>query len=184
MSFLRPLSKLRPSTVAAAASIRTSLTPSAAAPPLSLRPRQQIRFATQDYGSGDGDPAAEDPMAQGKRGREDLEHPGPPPPKVAQKDSKETSSSSSGSSASKGSEEKKKKKNSASGADKSSSSSSSKHQGAQPKILNENPPTTENQSEDVRKHNEDMANRAEKAHEQVSNEDAEKDKVGKDFWKG
>jgi hypothetical protein len=66
----------------------------------------------------------------------------------------------------------------------SSSASSNDKKGAQPKILNESPPSKGNESEDVRKHNEDMDNRTEKAFEQVSNKDAEKDKVGKDFWKG
>lgn len=40
------------------------------------------RLATQDYGSGDGNPAGENPQAQGKNPSEHLEHPGPPPPDV------------------------------------------------------------------------------------------------------
>jgi len=50
---------------------------------------------------------------------------------------------------------------------------------AEPKILNENPPSKEEESEDVRRHNEDMDKRAEQAHEKVSNEDAYMDKTGK-----
>ncbi|RMZ71655.1 conserved serine-rich [Pyrenophora seminiperda CCB06] len=62
--------------------------------------------------------------------------------------------------------------------------SPSEVKGAKPKILNENPPAAGEESEEVRKHNEDMSNRAEQAHERVSNEDAEKDKVPASFWKG
>jgi len=47
--------------------------------------------------------------------------------------------------------------------------------GLKPKILDQNPPVGEEQSEEVRKHNEDMANRAERSAEQISNEDAPKD---------
>lgn len=36
----------------------------------------------------------------------------------------------------------------------------------------------------MKQHNKEMDQRAEKAHEQVSNEDAEKDKVPKSFWAG
>lgn len=44
----------------------------------------------------------------------------------------------------------------------------------EPKILNENPPAGGRESEDVRRHNEELEQRAEKAHEKVSNEEAEK----------
>lgn len=67
----------------------------------------------------------------------------------------------------------------------SSSGSSKGTQGAQPKILNENPPKEGEASEDVQKHNRDMENRAERSHEKVnSDEDIEKDKVPKGFWSG
>jgi hypothetical protein len=57
-------------------------------------------------------------------------------------------------------------------------------EGLSPKILNESPPPPEEESADVKKHNEEMANRSEKAHEQIGNEDAEKDKVSPKFWSG
>lgn len=152
-----------------------------------MAPRAQFHTvrtlrAQQDYGSGDGNPAGENPQQQGKRGREDLEHPGPPPPKVGQnnKTSPDASSSqsSSGSSSSKSSEGN--KQSDAAATDKDVKGV----KGAQPKILNENPPSGENAPEDVKQHNREVDQRAERANEQVSNEDTEKDKVSKKFWAG
>ena len=40
----------------------------------------QSRFASQDYGSGAGDPKGEKPQDQGPNPSEKLEHPGAPPP--------------------------------------------------------------------------------------------------------
>jgi len=175
------------------------------------RARHQVRFATQDYGSGAGNPAGEKPEKQGQNPSENLEHPGPPPPKVAQGKSSSSPNQDSGSSSA--------AQNSNPKADPSTSSaqtgqsggkrefSTSTRQrnetkepaveqgkqnkpnpnevkGAQPKILNANPPKGDEESQDVKEHNRDMDNRAEKAHEQVSNEDAEKDKVPSGFWKG
>jgi hypothetical protein len=57
-------------------------------------------------------------------------------------------------------------------------------EGLSPKILNESPPTADEQPGDVKKHNEELDHRAERAHEKVSNEDAEKDKVSPKFWSG
>lgn len=42
----------------------------------------QTRLASQDYGSGEGDPKGEKPQQQGPNPSEKLEHPGPPPPKT------------------------------------------------------------------------------------------------------
>lgn len=146
-----------------------------------MAPRAQFHTvralrATQDYGSGDGNPAGENPQQQGKRGREDLEHPGPPAPKVGQ-NNKTSPDSSSGSSS-----------QSSKDGNQSGASETNKDvkgvKGAQPKILNENPPTEKNASEEVKQHNREVDQRAERANEQVSNEDAEKDKVPKDFWAG
>lgn len=53
---------------------------------------------------------------------------------------------------------------------------------AQPKILKENPPPEDVEDEGVKKHNEEMSKRADKASASVSNEDAEKDKVRPGFW--
>lgn len=153
-----------------AAALRPAL--SAGAP----RARVQVRFATQDYGSGDGNPAGEKPQQQGKRGREDLEHPGPPPPKGSQNKGATPSASEPSNSDN---------KKASSGDGNSSSSSSNSGQGvkgAQPKILNENPP--DEQADSVKQHNQEMDQRAERAHEQVSNKDADKDKVPASFWSG
>ena len=154
-----------------------------------MAPRAQFHTARtlraqQDYGSGDGNPAGENPQQQGKRGREDLEHPGPPPPKVGQnnKTSPDASSSSSGSG------QQSSKTQSSEGGKSQSEAATNKDakgvKGAQPKILNENPPTEKNAPEEVKEHNREVDQRAERANEQVSNEDAEKDKVPKSFWAG
>jgi hypothetical protein len=142
------------------------------------RARTQVRFATQDYGSGQGDPAGEKPQEQGKNSREDLEHPGPPPPKVAQgKNQQSTSSSQSQSEGSTSSGGKTSQSGGSSGSNRGT-------KGAQPKILNENPPSEGEQDESVKQHNKDMDKRAERAHQQVSNKDAFKDKVPSKFWSG
>lgn len=149
-------------------------------PALTTAPRAfaQVRFATQDYGSGDGNPAGENPQQQGKNRSESLEHPGPPPPKVA----KGKSSSSPNDDSSKSSVSDNSSSKSTSSSDKSSESSSNK--GApQPKILNEKVPAKDS-SPDVKQHNEEMEQRAERAYEQVSNEEYKKNEVGKEFWSG
>lgn len=161
--------------------LRSAARPAAVRPAFFARP--QVRFATQDYGSGDGNPAGEKPQQQGQNPSENLEHPGPPPPKVARGQSssspnEDSSSSSSKSSSSKPSDQ----SQSNDGASKTGGGSGKSVNGAQPKILNANPPATG--SEEVKQHNREMDQRAEKAHEQVSNEDAEKDKVPKSFWAG
>jgi len=53
--------------------------------------------------------------------------------------------------------------------------------GLKPTILNESPPAPEDESEDVKKHNEDMAKRHDKPHEQINEE---KEKVDPEFWTG
>ena len=65
-----------------------------------------------------------------------------------------------------------------------SSGSSKSIKDAQPKILNESPPKDHEASEDVRKHNEEMDKRADRASLKVKDEDVEKDKVHKGFWSG
>ena len=174
MPFLRPVSLLR-----------SAARPAAVRPAFFARP--QVRFATQDYGSGEGNPAGEKPQQQGQNPSENVEHPGPPPPKVARGQSSsspnEDSGSSSGKSSSTSSESKPSEQSQSNdGASKTGAGDGKSVNGAQPKILNENPPATD--SEDVKQHNREMDQRAEKAHEQVSNEEAEKDKVPKSFWSG
>lgn len=174
------------------------------------RARVQVRFGTSDYGSGEGNPAGEKPEKQGQNASENLEHPGPPPPKVAEGKSSsspneerssssnnatQSSPSSSSSSSSKGSPCGKREfstsarrwadsKEPAVKQGQQNKPSAGEVKDAKPKILKENPPTKENESEDVKQHNEEMDNRAEQAHEKVANEDAGKDKVPDGFWKG
>jgi len=72
-------------------------------------------------------------------------------------------------------------------ADSNKSSSSARPKttkGLSPKILSESPPRAEDEPEDVKEHNRDMENRAERPHEQISNDDAEKDKVSSKYWSG
>lgn len=169
MTLLRPVSLLR-----------SAARPAAIRPALFARP--QVRFATQDYGSGEGNPAGEKPQQQGQNPSEDVEHPGPPPPKVARGQSSSSPNEDSGSSSSKSTSSSSSQSQSNDGASKSGSGNGKSVNGAQPKILNESPPA--NESEDVKQHNKEMEQRAEKAHEQVSNEEADKDKVPKSFWAG
>ncbi|KAF2852146.1 hypothetical protein T440DRAFT_420855 [Plenodomus tracheiphilus IPT5] len=159
LTFLRPVSLLRSAALRPAAL--------SAAP----RARVQVRFATSDYGSGDGNPAGEKPAKQGQNPSENLEHPGPAPPKVAQGKSSSSPNSDNG-----GSNSNPRSDSSTSNAKTGSSStkrefstsarqnaskepaveqgkqnqpSSSEVKGAQPKILNENPPKSSEQSEEV-----------------------------------
>ncbi|OSS55121.1 hypothetical protein B5807_00389 [Epicoccum nigrum] len=88
--------------------LRTASLLRSAARPAAVRPaffaHTQVRFATQDYGSGDGNPAGEKPQQQGQNPSEDIEHPGPPPPKVARgQSSSSPNDDSSGSSSDKSS---------------------------------------------------------------------------------
>lgn len=137
-------------------------------------PRAQ---ATSDYGSGKGDPKGENPQQQGANPSADLEHPGPPPPKQGQgsgstptKGGKDSSNSGNPSEQSKGTQ--------------SPSSSSSSSDGPQPKIHDQSHPSESHESKDVKEHNRKFEQRTETASNKVSSEEAEKDKVGKDFWKG
>jgi len=134
-------------------------------------------LASQDYGSGAGDPKGENPQDQGANPSADKEHPGPPPPAAGK---------GTGSGPTKGGE---KSSNDTSGQKKGTqknvdSGKGVGKDGAQPKILNESPPQDGEAPADVAQHNRDMENRAEKAHEKVSSDEVEKDKVGKGFWSG
>jgi hypothetical protein len=155
----------------------------------------QQRFATQDYGSGEGDPAGGNPKEQGKsQVSEDAEHPGPDMPKAAkdkmarnkQKSSGQGEQQQSSQSSSEGGEKQKKSTTASKEVGKSKGSKSDYgSKGPQPKILNENPPSEHSQG--VKEHNEEMENRYERAQMGVSNKDAKNDKgekVGKGFWSG
>ncbi|KAF2799558.1 hypothetical protein K505DRAFT_321045 [Melanomma pulvis-pyrius CBS 109.77] len=115
--------------------------------------RIQARFATQDYGSGKGDPAGEKPQEQGTNPKSHLEHPGPEAPKVG--------GGGGGGSGGKSSSSQTEK---SSGQGKAEGSNEGKGK-PQPKILNESPP--EKESESTRKHNEEMDQRHNRPHEQM-----------------
>lgn len=144
------------------------------------RPTQ--RFASGDYGSGEGNPAGENPQDQGANPSEHLEHPGPPPPKVGKgTGAGPTKGSSDGTNQSDATQSGGEKKNDASSSGNSSGKKSSS--GAQPKILSESPPSEGEQSEEVKEHNRDMDNRAEQSDTKIDkDEDPSKDNVSKDFW--
>jgi hypothetical protein len=57
-------------------------------------------------------------------------------------------------------------------------------EGLKPKILDEKPPKGEEESNDVKQHNKEFSQRAERAHEGFKNEEAEKDKVSSKYWSG
>lgn len=134
----------------------TARNPTTTSPPIAVAGR---RFAHQDYGSGDANPKEPNPASH-------IEHPGPPPPSAAQKGKGQQQQASSG------------------GGDKQSSNNESVSSGAQPKVLNANPPAEGEQSEEVARHNREVSQRYDRAHEKAENEDAEKDKVPKGFWSG
>lgn len=113
-------------------------------------------YASQSYGSGEGDPKGENPQEQGANPSESQEHPGPPSPNTAEGGQKTKQTSPS----------------------KSSSSSSENSGGPQPKIFNEKVPTEE--SEDVKKHNEDLSKRHDRPNAEV---DVKGETVEKGFWK-
>ncbi|KAI7472465.1 hypothetical protein KC367_g4867 [Hortaea werneckii] len=153
-----------------------SLSRSTNTPTLAFTPR---RLAHQDYGSGDGNPAGENPQAQGKNPSEKAEHPGPEPPTAGKKAGEKSQQQQQG-----GSQQ-----------PSSSSSSSNNNKGtqgaAQPRILNDPPPSASSgqqqggaASGEVEQHNREMDQRAEKSHEKVRAEEVEKDKVPKGFWAG
>ncbi|KAK5137492.1 hypothetical protein LTR08_008470 [Meristemomyces frigidus] len=131
------------------------------------------RAASQDYGSGAGNPAGENPQDQPKNPMEHKEHPGPPAPSVG--NNNPSSKQGSGGEQQQGGQQQ-------SSPDKKDSSKGT--QGAQPKIFNETPPAKGEASEEVEQHNREMDSRADKAHKGASDEDVKKDKVGKEFWSG
>nr|POF18514.1 hypothetical protein CFP56_63058 [Quercus suber] len=149
-------------------------------------PIQQQRFATQDYGSGAGNPAGEKPQDQGKSQiSRDLEHPGPEAPSTGQKGS---SSSSNGNGNQGQKDEQIKTKSNRQQeqeqlAEKNKQGSDGKG-GPQPKILNDAPPKEGEGSAEVQKHNKEMDQRAAESDGNVRDQDTQKDKVGKQFWKG
>ncbi|GIZ37307.1 hypothetical protein CKM354_000075700 [Cercospora kikuchii] len=140
--------------------LRTSRTATAArvvaAPATSRAPftTSSFRFASGDYGSG-----AHKHGKKLEKESHDKEHPGPPPPSTGGKSKSSESSQPSSSS--------------------SGQSQSNDGAAAQPKILNDARPAEGEESEEVRKHNEEFCKRADRQ------QDGKKDdKVDKEFWKG
>ena len=131
----------------------------------------QNRLAHQSYGGGEGDPKGENPQDQGSNPSADLEHPGPPPPSVGR---------GTGGGPTKGSgESQNSTKREASGGSEAAQKDG-KSNGAQPKIHSEATPAEGN--EDVRKHNEELNNRYERASNVI--DEGDKHNVGKGYWKG
>ncbi|KAF4547093.1 Hypothetical protein D9617_59g026320 [Elsinoe fawcettii] len=151
------------------------------------------RFASSDYGSPTGGPISENPKDQGPNPSADKEHPGPPPPKVGQNtgasgtkkgaDGHNSPNAQSDVRPSVGNEPTQGKKSFSTMTVRRAEATQTKN-GAQPKILSESPPLDSEAAEDVKRHNAEMENRAERAAEGVSSNDAQKDKVPKSFWKG
>ena len=140
--------------------------------------------AEQSYGSGAGDPKGSDPQSQGASPATcNAEHPGPPPPDVG-KGTGGGPTKKSGDGHHGGDAESKTPSSGggSGGADQGSTGTLSKGGSPQPKILNEGPPADEHLSDDVKKHNEEMANRKDKPFE--ASGQREGDAVDKGYWKG
>lgn len=137
--------------------------------------QQHRLYAGSSYGGGEGDPKGENPSDQGANPSADLEHPGPPPPSVGQ--------GTGGGPTKKGAEGHNTQQNSGGQAstDGSGGASGAKGDGPQPKIYKHDAPEEQTHSDEVRKHNEDVAKRHDRPNEQSAHED---DKVDKTFWKG
>ncbi|KAF2153331.1 hypothetical protein K461DRAFT_293600 [Myriangium duriaei CBS 260.36] len=157
--------------------------------PTSLR-TQQIRLASGDYGSpGHKDDPAADPQKQGSNPSADKEHPGPPAPEVGQgtgggptKASKDGHNTSTKQDPKQPTQQQQKRGFHTSATAWAEKSKDTK--GAQPKILSDAAPSGEQQSEDVKRHNEEFAKRADKPIEKVRDDssDGKDEKVGKGFW--
>lgn len=142
-----------------------------AARPRPLRPVQAVRLAHQSYGN------EQSGMEQGthlKNPKSDLEHPGPEAPANKGSISKEETSSSSSPSSSSDSP------SSSSSPSNSSDSGEKTSQGARPAIHSPKSAAEENDPE-VKKHNEEMAQRSDRSVNQLSEDD---NKVNPNFWKG
>ena len=155
---LRSLNPTRSSPCPAGSSIYTS---------------QRRLYAGSSYGGGEGDPKGERPQEQGSNPSADLEHPGPPPPDVGK--------GTGGGPTKKGGDGHNTQENASSSNQTGSGGSNGGSGGPQPKIHSEGAPAEGNQSEEVRKHNEDMGKRHDRPEEKSPDKE---DKVDKGFWKG
>lgn len=131
-------------------------------------------YASQDYGSGTGDPKGEDPLNQGPNPSADVEHPGPPPPSAGQGSG---SGPTKGTSGGHNSGDSPSAPGSGQG-QKNDGGSGSSGKGAQPKILRDTLPAEPD--EDVKQHNREMSQRADRAHEKAE----DNVKVPKGYWSG
>ena len=122
--------------------------------------RSQRLYASSSYGSGEGDPKGENPQDQGSNPSSSREHPGPPAPDVSKPGSKTEEPSSKTGGAAK------------------HSTDQSKSDRPQPKIYSASIPSEP--SEDVRKHNEELAQRHDRPNAEV---DTKGETVEKGFWK-
>lgn len=134
---------------------------------LSLISAQPRRFAHSSYGN---EQSGHEQGTHTKNPKQSHEHPGPPAPDVGQ---------SKGQSQSQGQVDSQKSSKSESSSSSSPSSSASSS-GAKPTIQTPKS-AAEDQDPEVKKHNEEMAQRADKSVNQLSEDD---NKVDKKFWKG
>lgn len=128
---------------------------------LASRYAQQSRlYASQGYGSGQGDPKGENPSDQGPNLSVDLEHPGPPPPDVGK-------GTGGGPTKAAGKSDQNSQQKSPSGGQPTKSQGGGKEgtSGAQPKILQNDLPPEGDQSAEVKAHNKDMSKRHDKPQE-------------------
>ena len=164
-------------------------------PATATSPTTSIRtYASQDYGSGQGDPKGENPQEQGSNPSADIEHPGPPPPTAGQGSgsgpTKGTSGghnsgkspSAPGSGGSQTGNQTQTQSQGSGSASGSGSGSGKTGKGAQPKILRDSQPAEPD--EDVKQHNWELSQRADRAHEKLDDDGAEKEKVPKGYWSG
>ncbi|KAF2398447.1 hypothetical protein EJ06DRAFT_532196 [Trichodelitschia bisporula] len=153
-----------------------------------LRPTQRFstaaRLSGSDYGTDTTDPRGSQPQKQGANPSANREHPGPPPPK---------SGWGSGSTPTKGTREghntgesyqAQHKRNFGTMAARRAEDRPKTAEGLRPRILDDSAPKAVDEPEDVRRHNDELENRAERAHEGVKRGTDEKDKVTKGFWSG
>jgi hypothetical protein len=141
------------------------------------------RMATQDYGSGEGDPKGEKPQEQGANPSADKEHPGPPPPKVGQGSGGATKAGADGHNT--GAAKQNQKKHFSTLARRMSEDRPKSTEGLKP-ALNKNkspPPKEEDLPEDVKQHNKQMDKKPEQPADRLGDDQSKKDdKVGKEFW--
>ncbi|OQO10400.1 hypothetical protein B0A48_03696 [Cryoendolithus antarcticus] len=141
---------------------------------------QRVTFSTtprtlagSDYGSGGGDPKGNDPQNQGANPSADLEHPGPPPPAAGK---------GSGGGPTKGGDAESHQSGSGKSVGEGDKSGDSGKSGSgkgepKPKLAASGPPPEAEQSEDVKRHNREVDQRAGKSHQSESGSQTEKDKV-------